>query len=161
MIDRRQGLRIILGSGVAVGLAACGGSGGTVPGTSDGTVLSVARDNGLNRFLRAIDAAGLTDTLAGGGPYTVFAPTDRAFAAADLPRDTGALRDVMAFHIVPGMFTSDFLTGVDVNYTTLKGTSVNVDGTSGLRVGDATVVTPDLGASNGVVNIIDRVLTPR
>ena len=72
-----------------------------------------------------------------------------------------ALRQVMAYHVVPGMFTSDFLTGVDVNYTTLKGTSLNVDGTDGLRVDDATIVTPDLGASNGVVNIIDRVLTPR
>lgn len=161
MIDRRLGLKLIFGGGAAFGLAACGGGSQAVPGTSDGTILSVARDNGLNRFLRAIDAAGLTETLAGGGPYTVFAPTDRAFAAAKLPKDTEALRQVMAYHVVPGMFTSDFLTGVDVNYTTLKGTSLNVDGTDGLRVDDATIVTPDLGASNGVVNIIDRVLTPR
>ena len=160
MIHRRQGLKVLLWGGAAVALAGCGG-GGNAPAVAGGTILSVARDNGLKRFLRAIEDAGLTATLAADGPYTVFAPTDRAFAAADLPRDAEGLRAVMAYHIVPGMFTSDFLTGVDVNYTTLKGTSLNVDGTGGLRVNDAAIVTPDLGASNGVVNIIDRVLTPR
>lgn len=159
MIHRRQGLKLLFWGSVAAALAACGES--SAPGSSDGTILSVARDNGLKRFLRAIDEAGLTGTLAGEGPYTVFAPTDRAFAATDLPRDVTELRSVMAYHIVPGMFTSDFLASVDVNYTTLKGTSLNVNGTRGLRVNDATIVTPDLGASNGVVNIIDRVLTPR
>ncbi len=160
MIDRRQGLRLIAWGGAAVGLAACVG-GGTVPGVSDGTVLSVAKDNGLTRFLQAVDQAGLTASLSGAGPYTVFAPTNRAFAQAKLPRDTEGLRALMAYHVVPGMFTSDFLAGVDVNYTTLKGTSLNVDGIGGLHANDATIVTPDLGASNGVVNIIDRVLTPR
>ena len=59
------------------------------------------------------------------------------------------------------MFTTDFLAGVDVNYTTLAGSSLNVDGTAGLTVNGAAIVSPDLGADNGVVNIIDRVLLPR
>ena len=119
------------------------------------------RANGLTRFLRAIEAAGLAETLAGEGPYTVFAPTNRAVAAADLPEDAERLRAIVAYHIVPGMFTTDFLAGVDVNYTTLAGSSLNVDGTAGLTVNGAAILTPDLGADNGVVNIIDRVLVPR
>jgi uncharacterized surface protein with fasciclin (FAS1) repeats len=162
MLDRRASLRLILlGASVAV-LGGCSGGGGGGGGQSSGTVLDVLRANRLGRFRRAIDAAGLTETLAGDGPYTLFAPTDRAFAAANLPQDTETLRAVVSYHIVPGMFTSDFLAGVDVNYTTLAGTSLNVDGTGGtLRVNGAAILTPDLGASNGVVNIIDRVLEPR
>jgi uncharacterized surface protein with fasciclin (FAS1) repeats len=159
MPDRRASLRLILLGGGAALLAGCAGGGG---GQSSGTVIDVLRANRLDRFRRAIDAAGLTGTLQGAGPYTLFAPTNRAFAAADLPDDAETLKAVVSYHIVPGTFTSDFLAGVDVNYTTLRGTSLNVDGTGGaLRVNGAAVVTPDLRASNGVVNVIDRVLIPR
>jgi uncharacterized surface protein with fasciclin (FAS1) repeats len=157
MIDRRASLRLLLG-GAAAGVAGCGG--GTTAGTgqSAGTVLGVLRANGLTRFLAAIEDAGLAETLAGDGPWTIFAPTNRAVAAADLPEDAERLREIVGYHVVPGMFTTDFLAGVDVNYTTLDGASLNVDGTAGLRVGGAAILTPDLGADNGVVNVIDRVL---
>ena len=162
MIDRRAGIRLILLGGAAVGVAACGGGAPAAPGQSGGTVLEVARANRLTRFLRAVEAAGLEATLAGEGPFTLFAPNNRAFGAADLPEDTESLRALVAYHVVPGMFTTDFLSGIDVNYTTLSGDGLNVDGTAGgLRVNGATIVTPDLGAGNGVVNIIDRVLVPR
>ena len=82
-------------------------------------------------------------------------------AAAGLPEDTEALRRVVGFHIVPGMFTTDFLTGVDVRYATLEGSSLTSTAPAGLTVNGAAIVTPDLGADNGVVNVIDRVLTPR
>jgi uncharacterized surface protein with fasciclin (FAS1) repeats len=160
MIDRRTGLGLLILGGAAGCLAGCGGATAT-GGREAGTLLGVLRANGLTRFLRAIEQAGLAETLAGGGPYTVFAPTNRAVAAAALPEDTEALRRIVAFHIVPGMFTTDFLAGVDVNYTTLEGSSLNIDGTAGLTVGGASILTPDLGADNGVVNIIDRVLVPR
>jgi uncharacterized surface protein with fasciclin (FAS1) repeats len=159
MIDRTSRRLFLLG-GAAAGLAACGGGTGGA-GQSGGTVLAVLRANGLTRFLRAIEATGLAETLTGEGPYTLFAPTNRAVAAADLPDDAERLRAVVAYHIVPGMFTTDFLAGVDVNYTTLAGSSLNVDGTAGLTVNGAAILTPDLGADNGVVNIIDRVLVPR
>jgi uncharacterized surface protein with fasciclin (FAS1) repeats len=162
MLDRRASLRLVLLGGGAAVLAGCASGGGGGGGQSSGTVLDVLRANRLDRFRRAIDAAGLTATPAGPGPYTLFAPSNRAFAAADLPQDTETLRAVVSYHIVPGMFSSDFLAGVDVNYTTLAGTSLNVDGTGGtLRVNGAAVLAPDLGASNGVVNIIDQVLDPR
>lgn len=160
MIDRRASIGLLL-AGAAAGLAGCGGGATGGSGAEAGTVLGILRANGLTRFLRAIEAAGLSETLAGDGPWTVFAPTNAAVAAANLPEDTEALRRIVAFHIVPGVYTTDFLGGVEVGYATLDGERLNVDGVGGLRVGGATIVTPDLGAGNGVVNIIDRVLNPR
>ncbi|HVH02757.1 MAG TPA: fasciclin domain-containing protein [Amaricoccus sp.] len=161
MIDRRTSLRLILLGAAGAGLAGCGGGATSGTGEAAGTVLGTLRANGLTRFLAAIEDAGLAATLAGDGPWTVFAPTNRAMAAADLPEDTEALRRLVAFHIVPGMFTTDFLAGVDVDYDTLDGRRLNVDGTAGLRVEGAAIVIPDLGADNGVVNVVDRVLAPR
>lgn len=127
MLNRRASLRLLFLGGTAVGLSACGGGGGTTTvapsggAVSGGTVLEVLRANGLTRFLKALQTTGLDQTLAGDGPYTVFAPTNRAFAAAKLPNDPDELRRTIANHIIPGMFTSDFLRGVNVNYTTLAG----------------------------------------
>jgi uncharacterized surface protein with fasciclin (FAS1) repeats len=161
MIDRRASLRLLVLGAAGTGLAACGGGGATGTGEAAGTVLGVLRANRLTRFLDLVERAGLAETLAGDGPFTVFAPTNRAVAAADLPDDTEALRQLVGFHVVPGMFTTDFLAGVDLRYTTLAGPSLAVDGTDGLAVGGAAILTPDLGADNGVVNVIDRVLVPR
>lgn len=145
-------------------LGACSGGGGDRPrGVARGgpDVLAVARGAGAGRFVRAAAETGLAETLAGPGPYTLFAPTDRAFAAAGRLGGEELAR-LVAYHVVPGKLTGDFLEGVDVNHTTMLGTSVNVDGTGAtLRVNDASVLRADLMASNGVVIIIDRTLTPR
>lgn len=146
------------------GLALAGCGGGTGPARPAGpghTVLDVARENGLNDFVAAVDSAGLTATLSGPGPYTVFAPTDRAFGWRRFG-DAEATRKLVSYHVVPGTFTTDFLSGADVNYTTLNGKPLTVDGTgAGLRVDGASVVTADLVADNGVVHIINQVLTPK
>ena len=155
---QRRTVLTILGIAGGFGLAACGGGAGGVRASDD--VLAVARDNGLGRFLRAVEAADLAATLSTPGPYTVFAPSDRAFASARLPSDPAALRGLVAYHVVPGMYDAAFLDGLDANYTTAAGRSLNVDGTAGLRVDGARVIRPDLEASNGVVHVIDRVLTP-
>lgn len=156
--------RAFILAGSAAVLSACSGGGGSRPvGAARGgpDVLGVARGAGLDRFVRAAQTTGAAETLAGPGPFTLFAPTDRAFAAAGRQSEA-ALTRLVAYHIVPGELTSDFLEGRDVNHTTLLGTSLNVDGTSGvLRVNGAEVVRADLMASNGVVFAIDRVLTPR
>ncbi len=114
-------------------------------------------------LVAAVKAAGLVDTLQGPGPFTVFAPTDRAFAASNAGSlDREALQRLVAYHVVPGQLTEDFLEGMDVNHATLLGSSLNVDGSGGeLRVNGAGVVRANLAASNGVVYAIDRVLTPR
>lgn len=161
MITRREGLKLLLVAS-ALPLAACAGGtaggGRAVPG---GTVVEVARANGARSFAHALESAGLATTLAGPGPYTLFAPTDRAMSAARLPSDAAALGKLLSYHVVPGDFTGAFLSGMDINYTTLAGTSLNVDGTgAGLVVGGASVVAADLPASNGVVYTIDRVLRP-
>jgi uncharacterized surface protein with fasciclin (FAS1) repeats len=156
-MHRRAALRILLAGAPALAVAAC--SGGRV-GSGGDTVVDVARSHRLNAFLKAIEGAGLTGTLEGPGPYTVFAPSDRAFATARLPRDPEALESIMRYHIVPGTFPSAFLDGHDLNYTTASGRSVAVDGTGVLTVDGARVITPDLEAINGVIHVIDRVLTP-
>jgi len=161
MMRRRQALTLLAG---AASLAACGGgSGGQPAGGSGAGVLAAARANGLGRFARAAEAAGFAEQLAGTGPYTLFAPTDRAFAASSAGRlDGEALQRLVAYHIVPGQLTSAFLVGVDVNHTTLLGSSLNIDGRGeGLRVNGAQVTRADIAAGNGVVFAIDRVLTPR
>jgi uncharacterized surface protein with fasciclin (FAS1) repeats len=159
-MNRRNALGL-LAAGLA--LTACGG-GNRAPSAAGGSnVLSVARSNGMTRFVRAVDAAGMTEVLSGPGPYTLFAPTDRAVAASNLGRLDGEdLQRVLAYHIVPGLLTDDFLEGIDVNHTTLLGSSVNTDGTgAALTVNGAGVVRANLPASNGVVYSIDRVLAPR
>jgi len=117
---------------------------------------------------RGVQAAGLEETLRGAGPYTVFAPTDDAFAA--VPQETmdalladpsGALTDVLTYHVVPGKVMStdlsDGMMAETVNGESLKIT-INDDGT--VMVGDATVVTADIETANGVIHVIDTVLVP-
>ncbi len=145
--------------------ALVGCSGGSAPrstSTPGPTVLAVARANGFTRFVRAAEAAGFAEMLALPGPFTLFVPTDRAFGASSVsnlgPDD---LRTLIAYHIVPGLITTDFTSGVEVNHTTLQGASVTIDGTADLTVNGAVVSQADLIASNGVIFAINRVLTPR
>lgn len=158
MITRRTGLKLLLAAS-ALPLAACGAT--TGGRGASGTVLDAARSRGAGNFVRAIDLAGLTGMLNGAGPFTIFAPANAAMSAASLPSDRDALQEILAYHVVPGDFTGAFLGGVDVNYTTLAGASLNVDGTgAGLLVNGANVVSADNAAGNGVVHVIDRVLRP-
>ncbi len=155
---RRRGfLMTALGSAA---LAGCG-AGGTV-GRSGGTVYDLARSGGLDSFLRAADEAGLTATLRGGAQITVFAPNDRAFAAAGrglLRSDDLQVR--MAYHIVPGAFSPSSLEGRSVNYATAAGTSVAIDGSgAALTVDGARVIGTPGEAGNGYLYVIDRVLEP-
>lgn len=161
LLPRRR--LIALAAGAAV-VAGCASGGGSRSGAGGGAgVLDVARAAGLGRFVRAASAAELTDLLSGPGPFTLFAPTDRAFGASNAASlDPETTARLVAYHVVPGQLTSDFLDGRDVNHTTLLGSSLNVDGSGPtLRVNGAAVVQADLMARNGVVFVIDRVLTPR
>ena len=119
-------------------------------------------------LVTAVTAAGLVDTLKGAGPYTVFAPSDAAFANVSkatlnglLADPKGALKDVLTYHVVAGkVMASDLSDGqvlTTVNGAPLKVT-INSDGT--VMVGDATVTTADIETSNGVIHVIDSVLLP-
>jgi uncharacterized surface protein with fasciclin (FAS1) repeats len=129
-------------------------------------IVETARAAGtFETLLSAVDAAGLRETLAEEGPFTVFAPTDDAFAG--LPRDTvqGLLADppalarVLTYHVVPGRVTSAKITH-DGEQKTVEGGVLRIAADGGVTVNDATVIQADVEAGNGVIHVIDRVLIP-
>jgi uncharacterized surface protein with fasciclin (FAS1) repeats len=129
-------------------------------------IVETARKAGtFQTLLTAVDAAGLGDTLADGGPFTVFAPTDDAFAA--LPQETvqGLLHDppalarVLTYHVVPGRITSAQITH-DSEQKTVEGGLLKIAVNGGVTVNDASVIQADVQAENGVIHVIDRVLIP-
>ena len=118
-------------------------------------------------LLTAATAAGLVETLQGEGPYTVFAPTDEAFAALPagtldgLLADKEALKKVLLYHVVSGSVTSDQVVGL-TSADSVEGSPIAIavkDGVVYLN-DSAKVVTPDVMASNGVIHVIDQVLLP-
>ena len=120
----------------------------------------------FSTLLTALDAAGLTETVAEGGPFTVFAPTDDAFA--DLPSgviqallaDTDLLTAVHTYHVVAGEVGSSTVAGLS-SVSTLNGAAVAVSVQGGeVFLNDSRVVTADVQAENGVIHVIDRVLMP-
>lgn len=132
-----------------------------------GTIVDIATEAGsFTTLLAAADAAGLVDTLQGDGPFTVFAPTDEAFAALPegtvegLLADPEALADILLYHVVSGKVLAADVVGL-TSAMTVQGTDVNitVDGTS-VMLNDSNVTATDIEASNGVIHVIDAVLLP-
>jgi len=125
---------------------------------------AVAAGN-FKTLVTALKAAGLVDTLKGPGPFTVFAPTDAAFAKipkADLDAllaDKTKLKSVLTYHVVPGKILSADIKAGKVD--TVQGTQVTIGTQGGVMVDKATVVTADVAADNGVIHAIDTVLMPK
>jgi uncharacterized surface protein with fasciclin (FAS1) repeats len=125
---------------------------------------AVAAGN-FKTLVTALKAADLVSTLQGKGPFTVFAPTDEAFAKmpkADLDallKDKKKLQAVLTYHVVPGKVMSTDLKPGNVN--TVQGSSVIVSTASGAMVNNAKVVAADVAADNGVIHAIDTVLMPK
>lgn len=120
-------------------------------------------------LVAAVQAAGLESTLRGPGPFTVFAPTDAAFAALpagtveDLlkPENKDKLAAILAYHVLPAEVMSSAIGMQTLEPATVQGATVKVVGSAdGVTVGDAKVVTADVDASNGVIHVIDKVLMP-
>lgn len=137
---------------------------------SRGDIVDVAVGAGSFKTLAAaLQAAGLVDALKGDGPYTVFAPTDAAFAALPAgtvdallkPENKAELVKVLTYHVVPGRVAAKDLAGKVTHAKTLQGQSVSVDGRQGVSVDNARVLTADVAADNGVIHVIDRVLLPK
>jgi uncharacterized surface protein with fasciclin (FAS1) repeats len=116
-------------------------------------------------LVAAVKAAGLVDTLKGAGPFTVFAPTDEAFAKLPagtvdaLLQDIPKLKKILTYHVVSGKVMAADVVKLK-SATTVEGSDVKIDASSGVKVNDSTVVTPDVAADNGVIHIIDTVLLP-
>jgi uncharacterized surface protein with fasciclin (FAS1) repeats len=118
----------------------------------------------------ALEAAGLIDALKGDGPFTVFAPTDEAFAKLPAgtvetllkPENKEKLKAILLYHVVPGNVTAAQVTKLNGrSVKTLQGSSVNVKTSHGVRVDNAKVTQTDIKASNGVIHVIDTVLMPK
>ncbi|MEO9778758.1 MAG: fasciclin domain-containing protein [Sedimentitalea sp.] len=122
----------------------------------------------FNTLVAAVQAAGLVDTLKGEGPFTVFAPTDAAFAALPegtvemllKPENKDQLVAILTYHVVAGKVMSSDLSD-DMAATTVQGGDIMIDLDNGVMVNDATVVSADIEADNGVIHIIDKVIMPK
>lgn len=159
---------------VAVALAAAGPAAASAQGAGAGdeaerTIVEVAAaSSDFETLVQAVQAAGLVDTLNGEGPFTVFAPTDDAFAKLPagtleaLLADREALVAVLTYHVVPGkVMAADVIEAQQVSARTVQGEPLDVRVRDGaVWVDQATVVTPDVEASNGVIHVIDTVILP-
>ena len=119
----------------------------------------------FNTLVAAVKAAGLVDTLKGEGPFTVFAPTDDAFAKLpagtvdSLLKDIPKLKKILTYHVVSGKVMAADVTKIK-SAKTVEGSEVKIDASNGVKINDSMVTTPDVVADNGVIHIIDTVLMP-
>jgi len=134
-----------------------------------GDIVAVASGAGqFKTLLAAATAAGLVPILQSAGPFTVFAPTDAAFAALPAgtvdtllkPENKKQLASVLTYHVVPGKTMSAALAGKQLSVATVQGANLAIDGRNGVTVGGAKVISADVAASNGVIHVIDKVLMP-
>jgi uncharacterized surface protein with fasciclin (FAS1) repeats len=136
-------------------------------GSGAGTIVEVAvRAGQFNTLAAALEAAGLVETLQGPGPFTVFAPTDEAFAALPagtleaLLADREKLTAILTYHVVPGRVMAADVAGLE-SAATVNGAYVSIEVANGaVMVGGARVIQTDITASNGVIHVIDRVILP-
>jgi uncharacterized surface protein with fasciclin (FAS1) repeats len=131
------------------------------------TIVDVAVQAGkFNTLVQAVQAAGLVETLSGEGPFTVFAPTDEAFA--QIPQETlqAVLADkekltaILTYHVVSGkLMAADVVRSTQLQ--TVQGQSITVSTEGGVRVDNANVIQTDIEADNGVIHVIDQVIMPK
>lgn len=123
----------------------------------------------FNTLVAAVEAAGLVEVLRGDGPFTVFAPTDEAFAALPEgtiemllePENVEQLVAILTYHVVPGEVPASAAAGSVVELETVQGQAVTVDGTGGgVTVDGANVIAADIEADNGIIHVIDTVILP-
>jgi uncharacterized surface protein with fasciclin (FAS1) repeats len=136
------------------------------PAGSDIVALAMETES-LSTLVAAVKAAGLVETLQGEGPFTVFAPTNEAFAALPegtlenllKPENKDQLVAILTYHVVPGEVMSTDLTD-GMTAATVNGAEVTINTANGAQVNGANVVAADIDASNGVVHVIDAVILP-
>ena len=137
--------------------------------TAHDIVDTAVASGSFTTLVAAVGAAGLVDTLKGEGPFTVFAPTDDAFAALPAgtvdelvkPENKAKLTAILLLHVLPGKVMAADIAGKVLDPATAGGATVHVDGTDGVTVDGAKVVTADIACTNGVIHVIDTVLLPK
>jgi uncharacterized surface protein with fasciclin (FAS1) repeats len=160
---------------LAIVVAACGSAASPTPAPATPAPSAAAKDivetataaGSFKTLLTAATAAGLVDTLKGAGPFTVFAPTDEAFAALPagtldgLLKDPEALKKILLYHVVSGKVTSDQVVKL-TSANSVEGSPIKISVKDGkVYLNDsAMVVTADIETSNGVIHVIDKVIQP-
>ena len=135
-----------------------------------GDIVETAKSAGdFGTLVKAVTAADLAETLKGEGPFTVFAPTDAAFAALPegkldellKPENKEELVKLLSYHVVPGKITAAEIAGKMSSFETLEGSKVKVNSAGRVaKVNKAAIKQPDVMASNGVIHVIDKVILP-
>ena len=141
----------------------------SVNGNALDIVDTAASAGQFNTLVAAVEAADLVSTLKGDGPFTVFAPTDEAFAALPegtvenllKPENKDQLISVLTYHVVAGKIMSSDIAGTTAMVESVQGSELDVNATNGVTVDGATVVTADIETDNGVIHVIDRVVLPQ
>ena len=157
-------VRLIAAGAIALPLAL-----GAVAAKAADIVDIAASNDDFSTLVTAVKAAGLVETLKGEGPFTVFAPTNEAFAKLPegtvenllKPENKDQLVAVLTYHVVPGEVMKKGNTGSRMEATTVQGSPVVVDlSYAGPKVNEADIVTADIKADNGVIHVIDEVILP-
>ena len=120
-------------------------------------------------LVAAVTAAGLVETLKGAGPFTVFAPSDDAFAKLPAgtveslvkPENKATLTKILTLHVVPGRVMAADVAGKKLSPKSVEGEALQVDGTNGVVVSGAKVTSADIACANGVIHVIDTVIMPK
>ena len=142
---------------------------GSTAGHAADIVEAAANAGSFDTLVAAVEAAGLVETLKGDGPFTVFAPTDEAFAQLPegtldsllQPENRDQLVALLTYHVVPGKVMSSDIAGQEMEVATVQGSPVSIDASDGaVKVDRATVTQADLETDNGVIHVIDMVITP-
>ncbi len=153
-------------------IAACSPTRTSVPSQSAAPQMDIVDTavsaGSFNTLVAAVQAADLVDTLKSPGPFTVFAPTDEAFAKLPpgtvesllLPENKDQLVAVLTYHVIPGEVFSADIAGKQLEVATVQGSTVEIDATNGVMIDNARVIGADVDASNGVIHVIDEVILP-
>jgi uncharacterized surface protein with fasciclin (FAS1) repeats len=168
----RPGAIAAVAVAMALTLSACGSDADTASETTTqqkdvGTIVDVASSNpDFSTLVAAVAAADLVETLSSAGPFTVFAPTNDAFAALPagvldallLPENKAVLTQILTYHVVAGKVMAADVTDGDV--ATVEGSTVALSTMSGVTVNGANVIAADVETTNGVIHGIDQVILP-
>lgn len=158
----------VLKKSLAVAAVTLAASFATVPAMAKDIVDTAVGAGKFNTLVAAVKAAGLVDTLKSKGPFTVFAPTDEAFAKLPAgtvetllkPENKQKLVSILTYHVIPGAVKSGDIAGKKIAVKTVQGADIKVDAMKGVMINDANVAMADIVASNGVIHVIDKVILP-
>jgi len=153
---------------VVAAVAGCATRNEPAPAAQMDIVDTAVAAGSFNTLVTAVQTAGLVETLKSPGPFTVFAPTDEAFAKLPAgtvenllkPENKDQLVAILTYHVVAGETYAADLAGKRLQVATVEGESVDIDGTDGVTVDGASVIQADVRATNGVIHVIDEVILP-